>query len=728
MNDILKTSQELRALRYSVIPVNQQKQPLVAFKRNGYTHNIPGDEIDSLTSSAWGIAVIAGAVSGNLICFDIDTKYDLSGDLATRVKNKLAETCPAVLKKSVIQRTVSGGFHFIVKIDPDIEVPGNRKLATRDCTPEELSELRKTNPKLKTAVRVLIETRGEGGYFLVAPSPGYQILKNEFRSIGVLTPSEYNACIATFRSFSESFTEDPVSRTTASEKMQHTASNDITPWDDYNNKTDGIHLLESYGWVTKGNTDPNTVKLLRPGKPYNSREHSAYYHLDTNRLVVFSSSTVFETEHNGRTPSYSPFGIYTMLEHNGDTHAAIEALQAKGFGSGKTSQQPAVRPYGKLGGSAVRNPVRTTTPYAEPDTSKLDDPDNTNTDIGAYIGDFTNAVPYLNMVRSGSLPEGMSVGHRDIDEFLRFKTAQFNIVHGLANVGKSTWMWFMAAVSAIAHGWRWVIYTGENDYEFVMRKIMETFVGKPMSAFSDAEFKSAENFIRQHFTFITNEHVYSFRDILGIAEELLKESHYNAIMIDPYNSLVVDDELAKKLRTIGGNKHDYDYAATTEMRVFIRRTGVSIYLNAHTGTDGARRVGRDPDKPPKMYEIEGGNKFASRADDFITVHRNTKNSDTWMYTDIHVDKIKVMETGGRPTPEDEPIKMIYKPSRGRFMIKSDRSQPYYDFDIFEYWKSGKPEVRKETKEDPAQYQNGFNNRNFVDDFSFSAGIHDEAPF
>jgi len=713
-------SKKLRSLGYSVIPVNQQKQPLVAFKRNGYTHNIPGAEIDSLTASAWGIAIIAGEVSGNLICFDIDTKYDLTSDLATRVKNKLAETCPGVLKKSVIQKTVSGGYHFIVKVEPDIKLPGNRKLAMRDCSADELRELQKSNPKIKTATRVLIETRSEGGYFLVAPSPGYSILKNNFDNIGVLTSAEYNACIATLRSFSETFTEDPVSSTTQSSKRSQIASNDITPWDDYNNRTDGITLLESYGWTAKGNTNPNTVKLLRPGKPYNSREHSAYYHLDTNRLVVFSSSTVFETEHNGRTPSYSPFGIYTMLEHGGDTHAAIQALQELGYGSAKQSAQTR---YGKLGAAQQQDPGPAKS-VRVPDDSKMDDPDNTNSDISSFIGDFTNAVPYLNMVRSGSLPEGLSVGHRHIDDFMRFKPAQFNIIHGLANVGKSTWMWFMAAVSAMAHGWRWVIYTGENDYEFVIRKIMETHAGKQMSAFSDAEFQSAEAFIRNHFTFITNEHVYSFRDILNITEELLSESHYNAVMIDPYNSLVVDDELAKKLRMIGGNKHDYDYAATTEMRVFIRRTGVSIYLNAHTGTDGARRVGRDPDKPPKMYEIEGGNKFASRADDFITVHRNTKNADYWMYTDIHVDKIKVMETGGRPTPEEEPIKMIYKPSRGRFMIKADASQPYYDFDIFEFWKTGKPVGNKPVAEEPDRYNNGFNSRNFVDDF----GLSDDPPF
>jgi hypothetical protein len=734
MTELLKTSQQLRAQGYSVIPVNNIKQPLVAFKRNGYTKTIPGQEIDSIIEKAQGIAIITGEVSGNLLCIDIDTKYDLSGDLATRIKEKLKETCPAMLKKSVIQKTVSGGYHFVVRVEQDKPVEGNKKLAMRDCTEQEIAELRKNNPKMKTSVRVLIETRGEGGYFLVAPSQGYEIIKGSFSSIGVLTREEYNAAFATFRSFSETFTDSPVYEPNKKEISQYSSSNEVSPWDDYNNKTDGVLLLESYGWVNKGSIGSNTIKLLRPGKAINSREHSAYYHLDTNRLVVFSTSTVFETDLGGKTPSYSPFGIYTCLEHNGDVQASIEDLKEKGFGSGKKklgsiNDSYSSKSKAKIEDSSNDNQEDKKTkklPPSKPD-SKMSDPDNDNDDISEYIGDFNNSVGYLNMVRDGTLPEGLKFGHSKLDNHLRIKKAQFNIVHGLANVGKSTMMWFIAALSAVAHGWRWIIYTGENDYEFVIRRLMETYVGKQMSNFTDEDMTSGEAFIRNHFTFITNDHTYSFKDILKISEILSAESHYNAIMIDPYNSLIVDEDIAKKVRSIGGNKHDYDYLATTEMRVFVRNTGMAIYLNVHTGTDGARRAGRDPENPPKMYEVEGGNKFASRADDYITIHRNTKDPDTWMYTDIHVDKIKVQETGGRPTPSEEPIKFLYSPSLSRFFLKGDSG--IFNYDIFELHKSGSA-VPKNSKVN--NYNSATNsvlsNSSYFGNNVGDSNLSDDAPF
>jgi hypothetical protein len=86
-----------------------------------------------------------------------------------------------------------------------------------------------------------------------------------------------------------------------------------------------------------------------------------------------------------------------------------------------------------------------------------------------------------------------------------------------------------------------------------------------------------------------------------------------------------------------------------------------------------------------MYEVEGGNKFAARADDFVTVHRNTKSEEAWMFTEVHVDKVKTQETGGRPTPEDSPIVLRFVPEKGRFLAMHDG---FHRFDIIDYHLSG----------------------------------------
>jgi hypothetical protein len=677
---------------FSVIPVNEKKQPMVAFKRSGYTQNLPGNELDLLYTQSHGIAIIAGEVSGNLICIDVDLKYDITGDLMSRLKIRLEEVIPDFFKRIVLQQTRTNGFHLIFRVEHGTKVGGNKKLAMRSTNEAELEEDRKNNPKLKKSERVLIETRGEGGYFLIAPTPGYKIIKNTFASIGTFTPDELDAVFATCRSFNELEIAEVVYDIQDRKIMSVTSSIEVSPWDDYNNRTDGVALLESYGWEVTGQINSTTLKLLRPGKP-SKEEHSAYYHTDSGKLVVFSTSTPFDTERNGTSPAYTPFAIYAVYEHNGNIKEAARMLSEHGFGSNKFKQE-SYRPEVVLRPKDM--PEHRTKPSDPEEPSRMEDPDNKDSDVSKFIGDFNNAVGYLNMARSNSLPEGLKFGYEKLDNHWRLKKGALVIVHGLANVGKSTFMWYIAILSAMAHGWRWVIYTGENDYEFVIRRMMETYSGKSLHTLTQDEWDIAEIFVRTHFVFITNDFTYSYKDLLGIVEKLMEEQHFDAIMVDPYNSLVVDDTIAKQIKILAGNKHDYDYMVTTELRVFCRKTGLSVYLNVHTGTEGARRVAKDPSKPPKMYEVEGGNKFAARADDFITIHRNTKDESSWMITEVHIDKIKTQETGGRPTAEDRPITLRFLPEMGRFMGSTLGTS--HTFDPINQYKKGKHAYPSSTPE------------------------------
>jgi len=39
------------------------------------------------------------------------------------------------------------------------------------------------------------------------------------------------------------------------------------------------------------------------------------------------------------------------------------------------------------------------------------------------------------------------------------------------------------------------------------------------------------------------------------------------------------------------------------------------------------------------------------------IARYTMHESDWIYTDIHIRKVKELETGGRPTPLDQPIRI-----------------------------------------------------------------------
>ena len=61
--------------------------------------------------------------------------------------------------------------------------------------------------------------------------------------------------------------------------------------------------------------------------------------------------------------------------------------------------------------------------------------------------------------------------------------------------------------------------------------------------------------------------------------------------------------------------------------------------------------------PLNMASVEGGGKWGNRCDDLICIHRYTSHPTDWIYSNLYILKIKEMETGGRCTPFDEPIKL-----------------------------------------------------------------------
>ncbi len=128
-------------------------------------------------------------------------------------------------------------------------------------------------------------------------------------------------------------------------------------------------------------------------------------------------------------------------------------------------------------------------------------------------------------------------------------------------------------------------------------------------------------------------------------------------MVDPYNSLVTDVAAAKL------GKHEYDYLATTEFRQFCTEMDCALWLNTHAATEALRKTHTASHPyaghpiPPNASDVEGGGKFVNRADNMAVIHRMTAHPSEWMYSHIHIKKIKDIDTGGKPTMMDEPIKL-----------------------------------------------------------------------
>jgi len=255
-------------------------------------------------STVSGIAVVCGKVSGGLEVIDIDTKNDVTGLLYQTIIDNIPDHTLGKLK---IIQTKSGGYHMYYRCS---KIEGNQKFAMRAATESEL----KQSPHLSQVV--LIESRGEGGYVIAPPTDGYMLI-SENKKINFIDESERLVLLEILRSFNEvveTATYIPKERTGYSKK----------PWEDYNHRCDVTALLTSHGW-TKVSESSERIYFKRPGNT--DSKSSGDFHKEKGLFKVFTTSSQFEV---GK--GYSPFGIYTLLEHGNDPSKAAKALIALGYG------------------------------------------------------------------------------------------------------------------------------------------------------------------------------------------------------------------------------------------------------------------------------------------------------------------------------------------------------------------------------------------------------------
>ena len=184
--------------------------------------------------------------------------------------------------------------------------------------------------------------------------------------------------------------------------------------------------------------------------------------------------------------------------------------------------------------------------------------------------DLNTVKDKLNKIRTGEITEGKRIGIPDIDNFIRFKEGNFNVILGHANVGKTTVILYLMLLYAKKLNIRWLVFSSENEPHSIYRKLVEFLEQKPITKVSKLEFEKQMDYINDYFKVIDNNNLYTYRQIIELATSYKKAWDYGGLLIDPYNSLIKDPEIMKSL---GG--HEYDYQATTEIRKFCKTYNVS---------------------------------------------------------------------------------------------------------------------------------------------------------
>lgn len=287
----------------SVLPAKRsEKRPSVGAWKPYQIRRPTLTEIDTWFSNPQdGLCVVAGAVSGNLEMIDFDNGGELFEAWHQQIDVELAS-------RLVIEQSPSGGWHVVYRCQNPVN--SSMKLAER-----------KDGSKIHT----LIETRGEGGLFLCAPTAGYELMQGSFDNIPMITPEHRDVLLESAWALNEYFPEP------ADVIISPSPTGTLRPGDDYNTRGDVRALLQSHGWrCVKGGEN----EYWR--RPEKTAGWSAT--LKNNVFYVWSTNAhPFEPK-----KPYTPFSVYAILEHHGDFSQAAAELSKQGFGEKQDDPHPDV--------------------------------------------------------------------------------------------------------------------------------------------------------------------------------------------------------------------------------------------------------------------------------------------------------------------------------------------------------------------------------------------------
>lgn len=249
-----------------------RKAPFGEWKR--WMGERPGlDDIQTWFKNWPNVGIVCGAISDRLVCIEFEGRFHRPSAVNALKAAGLFEMFSSWMT-GYMEETPSGGVHILVHYGGDGPVPGNTKIA--------LDAQRET----------LIETRGEGGFVIVAPSNGtthssgkaWKLFSGGFDSIAWVQPEEYDAVIACLGQFDECPTQ-PAPPPPARPRLTLVQGESwlaeelalLPPIE---------QCLEDEGWRYLRD-EPLGSLWKRPGKT--TPGHSARVNLN-GRLIVFSSA------------------------------------------------------------------------------------------------------------------------------------------------------------------------------------------------------------------------------------------------------------------------------------------------------------------------------------------------------------------------------------------------------------------------------------------------------
>lgn len=254
------------------------------------------------------VASLCGPVSGNLICIDVDSKFKPGFDAV--ILKDIRDFYPELYSRMRIEKSPSGGLHFLYKIGFSLEDVTKVDAAKRLSTEDELA----ADDKRKT--RCFIEIKGKGQLAQTYPSEGYKLIQGP--EIPEFTWEEHCSLHKLCCSYNEVVKVETV-------KVGRDVSEfySVNPYEDFNNSEKGRGILEAEGWTIYKENSVYTY-YRRPGQE--SKHVSAGFNHVKKQYTIFSTSADIDAK------TYPPSLLLSFLKFGDDRKKLFAYLVSEGFG------------------------------------------------------------------------------------------------------------------------------------------------------------------------------------------------------------------------------------------------------------------------------------------------------------------------------------------------------------------------------------------------------------
>lgn len=332
-----KEIQRLLSLGFCLVPSNiknndnKPKVPWGGWKK--ITKRLDANQLADLLvqCSADSVAVVAGAISGNLFLVDIDSKFKPGIDAS--VFGEIKELYPEIWEKIRIEKTISGGYRILYRINlkgedgvdhpfPDF----SGAIASREATEDELIS------KPKTKKYGFIETKNICQVF---PSPGYSIVKSGLDEDGWFTArlswNEHSSLLALLKEYDELELKDLYESYSKLKTKEDSDFYDENPFEHFNNGDKKDQVFEIIGgWKFKKNNGKWNYYKKEDSK---SNGDDAIYNIANNFYKIYTTTSGLDDK------GYSPIGLLIEGKFGGDKKECRAWLVANGYGKIKPSKE-----------------------------------------------------------------------------------------------------------------------------------------------------------------------------------------------------------------------------------------------------------------------------------------------------------------------------------------------------------------------------------------------------